>query len=161
LPRDTRRSGHPVVRSGSRGRSRRFGPFRARWRHLTSSTAATPEGAAKTESLGASGVEGQKLGYAVQLSLCAGHPSDALLQNGQYNAVGQHRGLEESGIRNSDARMGRKTRRQQGRQPLRFLADSISGVASSQAAYEPVPWQFRGGGERAAKIRIVWRVRKQ
>jgi hypothetical protein len=38
--------------------------------------------------------------------------------------------------------LGRITRRRQGRQPLRFLAQRqhIPRCKFSQAAYEPVPW---------------------
>jgi hypothetical protein len=66
--------------------------------------------------------EGQALAYAAQVLLCVERPSNILLQNGHSSAVGRRRGLEEGGIRHGNGRFGSKTSRQQGRQPLRFLA---------------------------------------
>ena len=58
--------------------------------------------------------------------LCAGRPSDALLQNSTQNghgkAVGRRRRLEDDGTRQGDGHLGSKTRRRLGCQALRFLA---------------------------------------
>jgi hypothetical protein len=59
---------------------------------------------------------------SIQLFLRADRPSDALLQNGHGNAADRRRGLEEDGTRHGDGRLGRKTKRRQGLQPLCFLA---------------------------------------